>query len=342
RSLNTLEDTEAKEKEELNAQQKYEEKLAFLTTAYMEHLDGDYLFQQMFADDKEGKELTTVNEDTQTAYEEYEKSFTVLCQEFCETGLKDHERRTNEINLFTTAVNKGKKESQDQGRVIVSDMIKRKTEILETVKHMLNKLGDDADNTILEETTQRVQQLSDDFSDMITDGWTNLMSLEMDLHEQVQDINEVFRINISDMVEFSLTNARGYFSQLRNREAEYNDTINGLVLYYLSGFGDDSKIPKHLVTLCGDKDILSFNIANSHEKHLQVIDAREDVLVNRLKSWLEEYTEQLIKDENERNNRQILEISHFADSQQKEFSSLQLLEQLYINISDTEMIEALD
>ncbi|XP_053971815.1 dynein regulatory complex subunit 3-like isoform X1 [Hylaeus volcanicus] len=342
RALTTLEETEVKEQEKLDEQQRYEEKLAFLTSAYMEHLDGDYLFQQMFADDKEGIELTMVNEETQNAYEEYKESFSLMCQELCEVGLKEHEKRTYEINLFTNAVNEGKEATQDQGRKIVNDILQKKTEILTSVKYLLKKLVGDIDSAVLEEITQKVQQLSDEFNDVITDGWKNLMSLEVELHEQVEDINEVFRINISDMVDSFVTNVRGHFSQLRNREAEYNDTINGLILYYLSGFGDDSKIPKHLVNLCGDKDILTYNLANSHEKHLQTIDAREDSMLNRIKNWLEEYTEQLVKDESERNNQQILEISHFADSQQMEFSSLQLLQQLNLNIHDSEAIQVLD
>lgn len=85
-----------------------------------------------------------------------------------------------------------------------------------------------------------------------------------------KDVNEVFKINMTDLVDTFLTTTRGCFSQLRNCEAEYNDTINGLVLYYISGIGDDAKIPKHLVDLCGDKDILTYTLANSHEKHLQV------------------------------------------------------------------------
>lgn len=72
------------------------------------------------------------------------------------------------------------------------------------------------------------------------------------------------------MVDSFLTTARGYFSQLRNCEAEYNDTINGLILYFLSGIGDDAKMPRHLLNLCEDKDMLNYNLNNSHERHLQV------------------------------------------------------------------------
>ncbi|XP_071869979.1 dynein regulatory complex subunit 3 isoform X4 [Bombus fervidus] len=340
RTLNTLEEAEMKEKEELDAQQEYEKKLAILTAAYVEHLDGDYLFHQMFEDDKEGKDLSMVTDDTQNAHEEYKKNFIAICEEFCEIGLKEHNKRMNEINLYNIAVNEGKTISENQGRMIVNDVLRRKTDALATVKQLLKKLVGDVDTATLENVTEIAQQYSEEFSDTVTDAWTRLMSIEVDLHEQMEDINEVFRINISDMVDSFLTTARGYFSQLRNCEAEYNDTINGLILYFLSGIGDDAKMPRHLLNLCEDKDMLNYNLNNSHERHLQIIDVREDIMINRLKNWVEEYSERLIRHESERSSQQILEISHFADSQQQEF--LQVLQQLNLNVDDSEIILALD
>ena len=49
-----------------------------------------------------------------------------------------------------------------------------------------------------------------------------------------------------------------------------------------------------------------------------------------------------MRDESDRNNQRILEVSHFADFQQTEFHSHQLLKQLNINVDDTEVIDALD
>ncbi|XP_043523313.1 dynein regulatory complex subunit 3-like isoform X3 [Frieseomelitta varia] len=340
RTLNTLEEIEMKEKEELDAQEEYKKKLAFLTAAYVEYLDDDYLFHQMFEDDKEGKDLSMVNEDTQNAFEEYKINFSALCKEFCEIGLEEHDKRINETNLYDIAVKEGKSISENQGRMIVNEVLHKKTDISATIKQLIKKLTGNVDAITLENITKEAHQLSEEFNDIITDAWTKLMSIEVDLHEQMEDINEVFRINMSDMMDSFLTIARGYFSQLRNCEAEYNDTINGLILYYLSGFGDDVKLPRHLLNLCEDKDMLNYNLNNSHERHLQIIDAREDTMINRAKNWLEEYNEQLIKYERERNNQQVLEISHFADFQQQEFS--QLLQQLNLNTDDSEVILALD
>ncbi|XP_016914639.2 dynein regulatory complex subunit 3 isoform X1 [Apis cerana] len=338
RALHILEEAEMKEKEELNIRQEREKKLAFLTTACVEYLDEDHLFYQMFEYDKEGKDLSMVNEDTQNAYEQYKVNFSSLCQELCEVGLKEYDKRLDEINLYNIGVNEGKNISQNQGRMIVNEVLQTKAVTLVNIKQLLKKLVEDIDAATLEDITQKAQQLSQEFNNIVTETWTKLMTIEVDLHEQIQDINEIFRINISDMIESFLTTARGYFSQLRNCEAEYNDTINGLILYYLSGFGEDQKLPRHLLNLCEDKEMLNYNLNNSHERHLQVIDAREDSMVNRLRNWLKEYNEELSRQEIERNNQQVLEIAHFADSQQEEF--LYLLQQL--NISDPEVILALE
>ncbi|XP_076763828.1 dynein regulatory complex subunit 3 isoform X2 [Xylocopa sonorina] len=340
RILSTLEETEMREDEKLKAQMEYEKKLAFLTNAYVEYLDEEYLFHQMFENDKEGRELSMVNEDTENTYSEYKINFSTICEEFCRIGLKEHEKRMDEINHFNAAINEGITNSENQGRMIVNEVLKKKTIILASLKQLLKRLVGEVDTATLEDTTHKAQQLSEEFSDIATDAWTKLMSIEVELHEQIEDINEVFRMNISDMVDSFLTTARGYFSQLRNCEAEYNDTINGSILYYLSGIGDDAKMPRHLLNLCEDKDMLTYNLNISHEKHLQTIDTREDTMLNRLKNWLEEYNEQLVNSETERNNLQILEISHFADAQQQEF--VQILQQLNLNVDDSEIMTALD
>lgn len=65
----------------------------------------------------EGIELSLINEETTTAYDEYKESFCALCRELCDIGLKDHDKRMNEIHLYTTAVAAGKEILQTQGRL---------------------------------------------------------------------------------------------------------------------------------------------------------------------------------------------------------------------------------
>jgi len=52
RIISNFEENEAKRKMELLLQQEIENKTALLFASYVEHLDEDYLFQQMFSSDQ--------------------------------------------------------------------------------------------------------------------------------------------------------------------------------------------------------------------------------------------------------------------------------------------------
>lgn len=186
RDLNILEETEKKEDEELEVQRKYEEKLAFLTAAYMEHLDDDHLFNQMFQDDKEGRDLSMVNEDTQNAYEEYKVNFVEICKEFCQVGVNEHEKRMEEINAYNASMDEGKRGTQNEGRRIVNEVLQKKADHLASMKQLLKKLIGEVDAATVEDVTRKAQRIAEEFHDLVTDAWTNLMSLEVELHEQIE------------------------------------------------------------------------------------------------------------------------------------------------------------
>lgn len=70
-----------------------------------------------------------------------------------------------------------------------------------------------------------------------------------------------------DMINLFLETAQGYFSLLRKSQVEYNNTINELILHYIS---DEAYIPADIKDLCGDKDSLATTLTASHDIHLQV------------------------------------------------------------------------
>lgn len=57
-----------------------------------------------------------INENTQNAFEEYKKSFVAICHELCELGLRESDKRTEDIKLFEIAVNEGKENTQNEAR----------------------------------------------------------------------------------------------------------------------------------------------------------------------------------------------------------------------------------
>ncbi|XP_029668287.1 dynein regulatory complex subunit 3-like [Formica exsecta] len=340
RIISNLEENEAKVQTELALQREFNDKLALLSVSYVEYLDEDYLFQQMFSSDEAGRMLSTINEDTQNAFEEYKKTFSTICHELYELGLQEHDKRTEEIRLFELVVNEGKENKQNVARKIVDEVLESKMEIFANIKNVMKALIEEqegeADAT--DGIAAKATELYNEFNDLLFKARNQLMSKEVILHDQMQDINEVFRINMMDMVNLFLENARGYFSLLRNSQAEYNDTINGLILNYLSGFADEAHIPANLKDLCGDKDTLITTLTTSHDIHLQVIDNREELMINRLNNWFKDYINQLVVEENKRNRQQILEISHFFEFLQQEFNLLSPSQE--IDLADIDLDDA--
>ncbi|XP_029177733.1 dynein regulatory complex subunit 3-like isoform X2 [Nylanderia fulva] len=295
RIISNLEENEAKVQTELKLQQEFEDKLALLTAAYVEYLDEDFLFQQMFSANEVGRILSTINEDTQNAFEEYRKSFSAICHNLHELGLQEHDKRTEEIRLFELVVNEGKENKQNVARKIVDEVLERKMEIFANIKDVMKTLIEeregDADAT--DDIAAKVRELFNEFNELLSKARNQLMSKEVILHDQIEDINEVFRINMMNMISSFLETAREHFSLLRNSQAEYNNTMNELILNYLSGFADNGEVPVHLKDLYGNKDSLA-TLAASHDIHLQVIDNREKLMTNRLDNWLKDYINQLI------------------------------------------------
>ncbi|XP_029177732.1 dynein regulatory complex subunit 3-like isoform X1 [Nylanderia fulva] len=339
RIISNLEENEAKVQTELKLQQEFEDKLALLTAAYVEYLDEDFLFQQMFSANEVGRILSTINEDTQNAFEEYRKSFSAICHNLHELGLQEHDKRTEEIRLFELVVNEGKENKQNVARKIVDEVLERKMEIFANIKDVMKTLIEeregDADAT--DDIAAKVRELFNEFNELLSKARNQLMSKEVILHDQIEDINEVFRINMMNMISSFLETAREHFSLLRNSQAEYNNTMNELILNYLSGFADNGEVPVHLKDLYGNKDSLA-TLAASHDIHLQVIDNREKLMTNRLDNWLKDYINQLIVDENKRNRQQILEISHFFGFLQQELNLLHPSQGL--DLTDIELDDA--
>ncbi|XP_011699185.1 PREDICTED: leucine-rich repeat-containing protein 48-like isoform X2 [Wasmannia auropunctata] len=327
RIVSNLEENEAKMQTELALQREFKNKTALLFASYVEQLDEDYLFQQMFSSDEAGRTLSTLNESTQNAFEEYKKSFVAICQKLYKLGLQENDKRTEEIRLFEVAVNEGKENTQNEARRIVDEVLEKRAKIFANIKEVMEALVEKHEEET-ESVAAKARELFNEFNDLLSKARNQLMSKEIILHDQMEDINKVFRINMTDIVNSFLETAREYFSLLRNAEIEYNDIINGFVLHYLSGFEDETHIPFNLKDLYCDKDTLAITLATSHNIHLQIIDDREKRMTNRLDNWLKDYINQLIVNEDKRNRQQILEISHFFESQQKELNLLSLPQQL--------------
>ncbi|KAL0101039.1 hypothetical protein PUN28_018712 [Cardiocondyla obscurior] len=342
REISSLEENEIKIQTELALQRKFEKKFTLLTAAYVENLDGDQLFQQMFSPEEANKIFSTINEDTKNAFEEYKKSFIAICHGLCELGLRENDRRTEDMRSFQVAVNEDKKNTQNKARRIVEELLEKKLQVFAKIKIIMEALVEKQEEET-ENVAAKAMQLFNELHDLLSKTQNQLMSKEIILHDQIEHINEKFRINMTNMVNSFLRNAQGHFTLLRNAETEYNNVISQLVLQHLSGFEDKTRKPFHLKNLCYDEDTLASTFAASHNIRLQVINNREKCMLNRVENWLKDHINQLIIDENERNRQQILEISHFFNfERQQQLNSLSLPQELdlaNIDLGDDGILE---
>ncbi|KAL7979382.1 hypothetical protein Chor_015406 [Crotalus horridus] len=172
-------------------------------SAYVEYLDGPYLFDSMYTEDPEASKLMylpgvpALLETYPSCFCRVRSKFVEICQMLFEYGLQQHKRREEEIAIFYECLNEALKDNQDQGTRIIQEFEK---------KH--------------HGTVDEIQNLSDshmaelklvEYNDEITKLYETLMSLEMQLVDQLEEVIKDFERNIADLVSIFIENEQGLY-----------------------------------------------------------------------------------------------------------------------------------
>ncbi|XP_013792133.2 dynein regulatory complex subunit 3-like [Limulus polyphemus] len=155
-----------------------------------------------------------------------------------------------------------------------------------------------------------------------------LMNLEMTLIDQLEEIHREFEHQLTEMVSSFVEVVQAYMTQLRELEQVYTEHVSELTISCLERFiRNDAELdlPEGLHVVFVDKDTVMSAISSSHEQHLAVIDEREDTLVSRIYTWMNELVNELNLEEQDRNRHKVLEINHFIDNQREEVDELREL-----------------
>ncbi|XP_058805797.1 dynein regulatory complex subunit 3-like [Phymastichus coffea] len=317
RALSNMQEAEMKKQKELETAELAHRKVEQQSASYVEYLDEDCLFLQMFIDDDEGRKLAELTQDTKVAYEQYRQTFSEICHQLYELGLKEELRRQDEVKALRSIVERVEAAVMKKARAIINSIQGKRLEITVRVTQMLREAAiaaedADLDDDTIDEIDRLAKQLSRDFNIFLVNMRTKLMREETIVDEQIEEMIRMFKTNITDMVTSFLEPAQEYFTQLRNLETEYNDNIGPLVMSYLNSLEDEEKSP-FLLSLLEDKDALQNCLATSHFMHLKVIDDRQDRMNNRLKEWNTKFVEKLFEQNTKMRRDRILEITHFLD-----------------------------
>ncbi|XP_052613274.1 dynein regulatory complex subunit 3 isoform X1 [Peromyscus californicus insignis] len=170
-SIDELKHREALMQARLEDEQARREKLAEHKLAFIDHLDGSFLFDSMYSEDVEGNKLSYLP-GVGELLEAYKDKFVIICLNIFEYGLKQQEKRKLELDTFNECIQEAIQENQDQGKLKVAKFEER---------HLLNL------NTIREESDlPSIEKKLIECSDDINELFNMLMTLEMQLVEQLE------------------------------------------------------------------------------------------------------------------------------------------------------------
>ncbi|KAG8040117.1 hypothetical protein G9C98_000687 [Cotesia typhae] len=312
-----VEEDESKIKIKMDEQQKVNKKSQYDSLCFVDQLDGDEFFNTAFKDDQNGIILKNLNNGSLEVYEEYKKKFTTVCQELYKFGVDQHVVRAKEISEFFLIVEKARENVRDKARQIIETIKTERNEIFNKFNDLVKSDKEtNEQEIIIHVKIAKTQELANEFNESLTNMWTKLMYNEVVLHEQIEDIFEIFKINMTDLKDSFVEFVREIFSQIRDIFLRYREAINIVINNYLSSVGDLT-IPANFFEIYGDIDASNNTLIALHDINIQIVDNREDSIIERINLWLEELLYEFSKQERLRHRQRILEISHFLQFQRE-------------------------
>ncbi|XP_069883662.1 dynein regulatory complex subunit 3 [Dipodomys merriami] len=279
--------------------------------AFIEYLNGSFLFDSMYADDTEGNKLSYlpgVNE----LLEVYKDKFVIICLNIFEYGLKQQEKRKIELDTFNECMLEAIHENQEQGKFKIAKFEE---------KHMLN-LSAIREETDLPTIEKKIVECSEDINEL----FNVLMTLEMQLVEQLEETINIFERNIIDLVGTFIENVQGLMAQCRDLENHHHEKLLEISINTLEKIlkGElDEDLPDSVRALFVDKDTIVNAVGASHDIHLLKIDNREDELVTGINTWCTHLVDKIHRDEITRNRKRVKEINQYTDHMQSELDNLE-------------------
>ncbi|XP_044038279.1 dynein regulatory complex subunit 3 [Siniperca chuatsi] len=293
------------------AKQNQEAEVKLHTDAFVEFLNGSYLFKSMLKDDPEAETLHLVP-GVAHLLQTFEKQMVELCMQIFEIGLVEHKRRETEMNSFFRGQTKA-----------VTDYQQKASQILEKFEQQHK------------ERIVELQQLSDPdllkvkinhYNDEINQLCNSLMALEFQLVSQLEDIIKKFDVSISEMVGNFSETVQGIFAQCRDLENNYHEKVRAFAVETLEKVAKGSPeedMPDDAKILFTDKDTVMDALTAGHDNHLLQINDRETQLVTRVNAWKVALIKGIQDKELKQNRMRISDIHRYVDHLSEQLEELQ-------------------
>ncbi|NXT16615.1 DRC3 protein, partial [Prunella fulvescens] len=247
------------------------------TAAFVEYLNGSFLFDSLHEEDGEAAKLASLPgvEDLLQAYPSW---FVLLCENLFNYGLEEYEKREAEISKFYKRFHEILAVNQQESKRIISDFESRNQRRLDELYQAGS--GEIADS-------KRAQGKED-----INQLWDALMTLETlvsnDLEELLQDFKRSIDVITSTFTETIQGIYPFHSGQCRDLENQHQEKLMEIVTATLKKvelYELEEDFPDELRKLFEDKTTVVNIINTSHSIRLRKIDKRESDMLSKTYQW---------------------------------------------------------
>ncbi|XP_021103243.1 dynein regulatory complex subunit 3 isoform X3 [Heterocephalus glaber] len=226
-SIDELKHQEHLRQAQLEEEQAWRVKLEEYKMAFVEHLNGSFLFDSMYAEDVEGSKLSCLPI-VSKLLEVYKDKFVIICLNIFDYGLKQQEKRKLELNTFNECVQEAIQENQEQGKLRIARF--EEMHLLEAINMFERNITDMVDMFI-----ENVQSLMAQCRDLENHHHEKLLEISISTLEKIikgeldEELPDDVRALFAD--KDTIVNAVGashdiHLLKIDNREDELVTRIN--------------------------------------------------------------------------------------------------------------------
>ncbi|XP_031981874.1 dynein regulatory complex subunit 3 isoform X2 [Corvus moneduloides] len=301
-----LEQEEAQALAQKEIEQAKQKELEYHQTAFVEHLNGSFLFDSLYAEDTEVAKLASLPE-VEDLLQAYKKEFVSVCENLYNYGLEEYEKREAEVSKFYKRLHEILTVNQQESKRIISDFENRNQRRLDEIYNA--RSGDIAES-------KRAEGKED-----ILQLWDALMTLEALVSNDLEELLQDFKRSIDVIASTFIENIQGMLSQCRDLENQHHEKLMEMTFAILEKLDNrelEEDFPDDVRRLLVDKDTTVNAINMSHSIRLRKIDKRESDMLCNTYQWQTSVTEKAFQTESDRNRACIGKIICFISALQKE------------------------
>ncbi|NWY33375.1 DRC3 protein, partial [Pheucticus melanocephalus] len=244
------------------------------TAAFVEYLNGPFLFDSLHEEDGEATKLVSLP-GVEGLLQAYPSWFVSVCESLYNYGLEEYEKREAEVSKFYKRLHEILAVNQEESKRIISDFESRN-------ERRLDELYQDGSGEIADskraQGKEEIQQL-----------WDALMTLEALVSNDLEELLQDFKRSIDVIASTFTENIQGIYPftcrDLENQHFEKVMEIVQATLKKMALFELEEDFPDDLRPLFEDKTTVVNIISVSHSIRLRKIDKRESDMLSNTYQW---------------------------------------------------------